>query len=118
MSNQLLIFCCSAQAGVLDMIGDFLDAMTKRTGWSFTVIGGGPDPALDGRIRTVSVHKGLDLYGLTFSKALPKYRETIIQPYSKFLHSVYRKYSVFSLNLKLTINGVSGIHSQVIQIKT
>src|SRR5882757_2673451 len=93
MSNQLLIFCCSAQAGVLDMIGDFFDAMSKRTGWAFTVIAGGPDPALDGRIRTVSVHKGTDVYGHTFGKALPNYQDALLLPYSKFLHSVYRKWS-------------------------
>lgn len=74
------------------MIGDFCDAMEKRTGWSFTVLSGGPDPANDGKICTISIHKGKDSYGNTFGKALPDFRELVLAPYSKFLHSVYREH--------------------------
>jgi hypothetical protein len=80
-----------AQSSLPDMIGDFLEAMAKRTGWSFTMIGGGPDGANDGKIRTISLHTGKDLYGQTFPKAIPDYKETILVPYSKFLESVYRE---------------------------
>lgn len=80
-----------AQFGLPDIIGDFLEAMARRTGWSFTVVGGGPDGAKDGQIRTISLHTGKDAYGQTFPKALPNYRETVLVPYSKFLESVYRE---------------------------
>jgi hypothetical protein len=73
------------------MIGDFLEAMVKRTGWSFTLVGGGPDGAKDGKIRTISLHTGKDAYGQTFPKAIPDYLETVLVPYSKFLESVYRE---------------------------
>lgn len=73
------------------MIGDFLAAMAKCTGWSFTMIGGGPDGAKDGKIRTISLHTGKDAYGQTFPKAIPDYKETFLVPYSKFLESVYRE---------------------------
>ena len=73
------------------MIGDFLEAIATRTGWSFTVVGGGPDGAQDGNIRTISLHTGKDAYGQTFPKAIPDYRETVLVPYSKFLDSVYRE---------------------------
>lgn len=80
-----------AQSSLPDMIGDFLEAMAKRTGWSFSMIGGGPDGANDGKIRTISLHTGKDVYGQTFPKAIPDYKEAILVPYSKFLESVYRE---------------------------
>ena len=80
-----------AQSSLPDMIGDFLEAMAKRTGWSFMMIGGGPDGANEGKIRTISLHTGKDVYRQTFPKAIPDYKETILVPYSKFLESAYRE---------------------------
>ena len=74
-----------AQSSLPNMISDFLEAMAKRTGWSFTMIGGGPDGANEDKIRTISLHTGKDVYGQTFPKAIPDYKETILVPYSKFL---------------------------------
>ena len=65
--------------------------MAKRTGWLFMVVGGGPDGAKNGKIRTISLHTGKDAYGQTFPKAIPDYVENILVPYSKFLESVYRE---------------------------
>lgn len=90
-----------AQSGLPDMIGDFLEAIAKRTGWSFTVVGGGPDGAKEGQICTISLHTGKDAYGQTFPKAIPDYRETVLVPYSKFLESVYRELPTFSRDFAL-----------------
>lgn len=73
------------------MIGDFLAAMAKHTGWSFMMIGGGPDGAKDGKIHTISLHTGKDAYRQTFLKAIPDYKETFLVPYSKFLELVYHE---------------------------
>lgn len=71
------------------MIGDFLDVIPRHTGWSFTVVGGGPDGAKDSKIHTISLHTGKDAYGQMFPKVIPDYLELVLEPYSKFLESVY-----------------------------
>ena len=76
------------------MIRDFCTAMEQRTGgWSFSVYAGGPDPANGGAIRTIAIHTGRDSYDQTFAKATPNHKDTILVPYSTFLHSVYRESS-------------------------
>ena len=65
------------------MVGDFLEAMAKRTGWSFTLIGSGPDVAMGGKVCMISLHTGQDLYGQTFAKVVPNYKEKMLVPYSK-----------------------------------
>ena len=80
-----------AQSSLPDMIGDFLEAIAKCTGWSFTLVGGGPDGAKGSKIRTISLHTGKDAYGQMLPKAIPDYLETVLVPYSKFLESVYHK---------------------------
>ena len=79
----------SAQSSLPDIISDFLEAMARCTGWSFMVLGGGPDVAKDGNIQTISLHTRKDMYAQTFPKVIPNYINTILSPYSKFLESVY-----------------------------
>ena len=86
--GQRLICDCRAQSSFPNMVGDFLEAMVKRTGWSFTLIGGGPDIAMGGKVRTILLHTGQDLYGQTFAKAVPNYKEKMLVPYSKFLDTI------------------------------
>ena len=78
------------------MIRDFCTAMEQCTGgWSFSVYAGGPDPANGGAIQTIAIHTGCDSYDQTFAKAIPNHKDTILFPYSTFLHSVYRELSPF-----------------------
>lgn len=98
------------------MIGDFLEAMARRTGWSFTVLGGGPDVAKDGNIRTISLHTGKDAYEQTFPKAIPNYIDTVLAPYSKFLESVYRESPTFPDDFALKKDECSAICSKYLRI--
>ena len=47
-------------------VKSFCEEMQMRTGWSFTVLCGGPEPTNNGRIRTIPIHVGVDQI---FSKA-------------------------------------------------
>ena len=67
--------------------------MAARTGWAFTVLAGGPDTAKDGEIRSIGIHIGQDQYGNSFGKSIPNFTDTILKPYSAFLHAVYPKES-------------------------
>ncbi|KAH9476125.1 hypothetical protein JR316_0004534 [Psilocybe cubensis] len=58
-----------------ETIQAFIDEMSSRTGWVFTVIAGGPEPADQGKIRTVAVHNAQedrDRQTLNSSKAKPE----------------------------------------------
>ncbi|KAF8888807.1 hypothetical protein BD779DRAFT_1470087 [Infundibulicybe gibba] len=63
----------------------FFGPMAKRSGWSFSVIFGGPNPLNNGRIETMSYHHGKNDIGLTFSGAHPTYQTTYLEPFHKFL---------------------------------
>ena len=63
--------------------------MADRTGWAFTVLAGGPDMVKEGEILSIGIHVGQDQYGNSFEKATPNLTDTILKPFSSFLHSVY-----------------------------
>jgi len=66
--------------------------MNERTGWWFTVLAGGPDPAKDTAIRTYSICTGEDAYGRSFARAYPEFNNGILKPFSNFMQTVFCKY--------------------------
>jgi hypothetical protein len=94
-SNEFLylFFNYRAQSSLPTVIKNFCEAMSVRTGWSFSVLTGGPDPAANGTIRTIGIHVGQNTYGHSFGRAMPDFLETYMKPYSTFLHGVYRTLS-------------------------
>jgi hypothetical protein len=81
-----------AQSSLPSVLKNFCEAMSARTGWSFSILAGGPDPATNGTVRTISIHVGQDAYGQSFGRAVPNFAETYLKPFSTFLHSVYREF--------------------------
>jgi hypothetical protein len=77
------------------MLPKSLDAiiseLANRTGWSFLVLAGGPDPTNDGKIRTVSLQEGTNQIGQTFAKSHPTFEADYIKPFHSFLKHSYRK---------------------------
>ncbi|KAF8158609.1 hypothetical protein BJ912DRAFT_1063879 [Pholiota molesta] len=72
-----------------ELAHDFMQQVSALTGWSFTVLAGGPDPNYAGEIMTMSVHSRHNPCGLSFGKAYPKYDTVIRGPFSDFLHTCY-----------------------------
>ncbi|KAF8123595.1 hypothetical protein EV363DRAFT_1070893, partial [Boletus edulis] len=73
-----------------------LEHLAKKTGWSFSVIMGGPDPtslADEGNhiTRLVGLHIGTNLQGQDFSDAYDKYDTVFVEAYGEFLNAVYGK---------------------------
>ncbi|KAF4580592.1 hypothetical protein EYR38_003191 [Pleurotus pulmonarius] len=83
----------AAYAAAIDDISahfsGFSQILAELTGWSFTLLAGGPDPRDGGSINTISVHHGKNHAGLSFGNATPNLKEMIGVPYAMFLHSVY-----------------------------
>lgn len=81
----------------------FLQDLAVQTGWWFTVIGGGPDPADNGNIRTGSFHMGRNEHGRDFQDEYTHFSvdpndqdarctsfdDSVIAPFGRFLKSLF-----------------------------
>jgi hypothetical protein len=93
-----------------DILSRTLSALAQKTGWAFTVLLRGPDPMGDGDISVArfvflrccdlnniniyffSVHVGETEMKANFSHVYSKYESAVLQPYTQFLESVFRKF--------------------------
>lgn len=78
-----------------NLLQDFSTQINGLTGWTITILAGGPDPVDGGNIRTVGYHLGRDTIGNNFANAYPTYRESILKPYSAFVHNVFRMCNIY-----------------------
>ncbi|KAG6810165.1 hypothetical protein H0H92_013029 [Tricholoma furcatifolium] len=70
-------------------LGNVLHGLRQRTGWSFSVLMGGPDPSIRGEINVASFHVGENGAGLEFGKAVANFDRDFMEPYTEFLVGVY-----------------------------
>ena len=70
-------------------LGHFFKGLQELTGWSFTVLMGGPSPEMGGQIKACSVHVGSMALGHMFDQAHPNFTSGIMQPYKAFLEKVF-----------------------------
>lgn len=68
-----------------------LSELSKKTGWAFTLLAGGPCPEKKGEIVTRSFHSQVNYQGYSFRKAHPNFAEAYVEPFTAFLHQVYSK---------------------------
>lgn len=87
-----------------DFLADFCEQVGRRSGWSFALMGGGPDAGNNGEITTISVHTGQDKYGQTFRRAYKNYKEAVEVPFWKHLDAVYRECIIIYFNELLCID--------------
>ncbi|KAF9499187.1 hypothetical protein BDN71DRAFT_1428231 [Pleurotus eryngii] len=67
----------------------FCQELARRTGWSFTLLAGGPDPINGGRVNSIGVHFGENEAGQHFGKATPGFGDTVLTLYANFLNMLY-----------------------------
>ncbi|KIM35207.1 hypothetical protein M413DRAFT_20789 [Hebeloma cylindrosporum] len=67
------------------------ESLTSQTGWSVSILMGGPDPESDGAVVTYLSHTGKTKAGETFEKFLGKtdYDQNILVPFERFLHASF-----------------------------
>ncbi|KAG6377898.1 hypothetical protein JVT61DRAFT_14687 [Boletus reticuloceps] len=70
------------------MLGYFFKGLQEATGWSFTVLMGGPSAATGGRVEACSIHVGSTVLGHTFDQVHPNFTTDFMQPYKAFLDKV------------------------------
>jgi hypothetical protein len=89
-----------------------LSELSDKSGWSFTVLMGGPCPQSDGELvvarfvvlrfhqpisltSPVSLHEGITPLSFDFGQAYPEFRKNCLVPFTQFLENLYRE-SVYS----------------------
>ena len=71
----------------------FFDKLERRTGWTWTVIGAGPDPRKPGgEIATKSFHYGETTTGQAFFQWFPSFDDYYMVPFSRFAQRAFRKH--------------------------
>ena len=63
------------------------------TGWTFSILLGGPDPTNAGKLDVSSLHIGTTTLGNRFNQAFPNFEESIMVPYFEFASRAFRECS-------------------------
>ncbi|KAG1875867.1 hypothetical protein C8R48DRAFT_768721 [Suillus tomentosus] len=78
------------------MVNKFLTGLADVTGFSFSLLAGGPSSELGGLIDVYSFHVGQTKYGNNFSQTYPEFESAIMAPFKDYLHRVYHKFAVIT----------------------
>ncbi|KAF8171333.1 hypothetical protein BJ912DRAFT_1066197 [Pholiota molesta] len=67
------------------------ESLAKQTGWSISILAGGPEPHQGGEIKAFMIHSGTTPEGDDFSQFLgeDEYNEHIAAPFDDFLHAAF-----------------------------
>lgn len=79
---------CSYIDRVAPTLSQFLQNLQELTGWSFSVLMGGPIPEAAEKIEAFSLHVGKNNLGHTFDQAHPAFRSGIMVTYQNFIEKV------------------------------
>ncbi|KAJ2912130.1 hypothetical protein MD484_g8291, partial [Candolleomyces efflorescens] len=78
------------QGAAADLAVCFFDALAARTGWAWTVLGGGPhSDKVNGANGVVSYHVGATPDGLKFRGAVESFDEHYAVPFGKYCHRIF-----------------------------
>ncbi|KAG1805843.1 uncharacterized protein BJ212DRAFT_1303904 [Suillus subaureus] len=72
-----------------EILSTFFGELHKATGWTFSVLLGGPDPSNGGAIDVSSLHVGLTKLGNRFNHAFAKFNDNVMIPYYEFVSHVF-----------------------------
>ncbi|KAG2750183.1 hypothetical protein P692DRAFT_20683245, partial [Suillus brevipes Sb2] len=73
------------------VLTEFFDELQRLTGLVFTVLMGGPTPAMGGQIDVQSFHVGATEIGNQFDLAYPEFNSGIMRPWKEFVKRVFHK---------------------------
>lgn len=76
----------------------FFTDLHDATGWTFSVLLAGPDPANAGKLDVSSLHIGTTAAGNRFNHAFPKFEENIMVPYFEFASRAFRECSIVGVS--------------------
>ncbi|KAG6815634.1 hypothetical protein H0H87_012761 [Tephrocybe sp. NHM501043] len=68
-----------------------LDSLAKKTGWYYTILMGGPNPANNGNISVASLHVGENSNGTCFGQVHSNFEHNYMEPYAQFLTAAFNE---------------------------
>ncbi|KAG2746810.1 hypothetical protein P692DRAFT_20708876, partial [Suillus brevipes Sb2] len=68
-----------------EILSTFFGELHEATGWTFSVLLGGPDPSNEGAIDVSSLHVGSTKLGNRFNQAFAKFNDNVMVPYYEFV---------------------------------
>ncbi|KAG1721610.1 hypothetical protein EDB19DRAFT_1917216 [Suillus lakei] len=72
-----------------EILSTFFGELHEATGWTFSVLLGGPDPSNGGAIDVSSLHVGSTKLGNHFNHAFAKFNDNVMVPYYEFVSHVF-----------------------------
>ncbi|KAG2116472.1 uncharacterized protein F5147DRAFT_768838 [Suillus discolor] len=72
-----------------EILSTFFTELHDLTGWTFSILLAGPDPANAGKLDVSSLHIGTTLAGNRFNQAYLKFEESIMVPYFEFASQAF-----------------------------
>ncbi|KAG1796045.1 uncharacterized protein HD556DRAFT_1441880 [Suillus plorans] len=94
---------------LVDILAEFFQELERLTGWSFSVLMGGPTPALGGKINVSSFHVGCTEMGNLFSDAYPDFNSTIMKPWVEFINHVHPTAAAKGLKRYCSVESMNNI---------
>ncbi|KAG2158733.1 uncharacterized protein EDB93DRAFT_1100364 [Suillus bovinus] len=85
-----------------EILSTFFTELHDSTGWKFSVLLAGPDPANTGKLDVSSLHIGMTLAGNWFNQACLKFEESIMVPYFEFASQAFPDQDVANAALLLS----------------
>ncbi|KAG2106955.1 uncharacterized protein F5147DRAFT_653553 [Suillus discolor] len=72
-----------------EILSTFFSKLHDTTGWTFSVLLGGPNPANGGKLDISSLHIGSTTLGNPFNQVFPKFDENVMVPYFEFVSRAF-----------------------------
>ncbi|KAG1794531.1 uncharacterized protein HD556DRAFT_1307913 [Suillus plorans] len=74
---------------IASILTQFFEELHEMTDWVFTVLMGGPDPAMGGALDISSFHVGATKNNNRFSQTYPDFTQKVMVPYTQFVECVF-----------------------------
>ncbi|KAG1826538.1 hypothetical protein EV424DRAFT_1345509 [Suillus variegatus] len=78
-------------AELTNILTEFFEELQRLTGYVFTVLMGGPTPAMGGQIDVQSFHIGTTEVGNQFDQAYPEFNSGIMKPWKEFSKRIFHE---------------------------
>ncbi|TFK68350.1 hypothetical protein BDN72DRAFT_898212 [Pluteus cervinus] len=76
--------------GLVDKLSNILAELEKKTGWTYSLMCGGPDPKTAGRVQVYGIHRGKNKDGKNFHEVHADAQKGYSMAFVKFLHHKHR----------------------------
>ncbi|KAG1721858.1 uncharacterized protein EDB91DRAFT_1256317 [Suillus paluster] len=88
-----------------EILSTFFGELHEATGWTFSVLLGGPDPSNGGTIDVSSLHVGSMKLGNRFNQAFANFNDNVMVPYYEFVSHVFPEAGILKETVAQSLEG-------------